>query len=69
MGSAAPSVWRMTNFLIAGLDQTQLLALYHSLVLTRAAEERLEILQKQGYVTGGVSVSYTHLTLPTIYSV
>ncbi len=54
MGSAALSVWRMTNSLIAGLDQTQLLALYHSLVLTRAAEERLEMLQKQGYVTGGV---------------
>ena len=29
--------------------------------------ERLKRLQKEGYITG--SVSYTHLTLPTIYSV
>ena len=38
----------------SGLDRDQLLELYGSLRLTRAAEERLEILQKQGHVTGGL---------------
>jgi pyruvate dehydrogenase E1 component alpha subunit/2-oxoisovalerate dehydrogenase E1 component alpha subunit len=37
-----------------GLDRNGLLALYRALRLTRAAEERLEILQKQGHVTGGL---------------
>jgi pyruvate dehydrogenase E1 component alpha subunit/2-oxoisovalerate dehydrogenase E1 component alpha subunit len=36
------------------LDRDQLLELYGALRLTRAAEERLEILQKQGHVTGGL---------------
>jgi TPP-dependent pyruvate/acetoin dehydrogenase alpha subunit len=38
----------------AGLDRDGLHALYSALRLTRAAEERLEILQKQGHVTGGL---------------
>jgi len=38
----------------SGLDRDQLLELYGALRLTRAAEERLEILQKQGHVTGGL---------------
>jgi len=37
-----------------GLDRDQLLELYRALCLTRAAEERLELLQKQGHVTGGL---------------
>ena len=37
-----------------GLDRIRLLELYRALCLTRAAEERLEILQKQGHVPGGV---------------
>ena len=30
------------------------LDMYRALAVTRAAEERLEILQKQGHVTGGL---------------
>jgi len=37
-----------------GLGRTELHALYRALCLTRAAEERLEVLQKQGHVTGGL---------------
>jgi pyruvate dehydrogenase E1 component alpha subunit/2-oxoisovalerate dehydrogenase E1 component alpha subunit len=37
-----------------GLDRDQLLELYRALCLTRAAEERLELLQKQGHMTGGL---------------
>lgn len=37
-----------------GLGRTELHDLYHALCLTRAAEERLELLQKQGHVTGGL---------------
>jgi TPP-dependent pyruvate/acetoin dehydrogenase alpha subunit len=40
--------------LVAGLERKQLLELYEALSLTRAAEERLEVLQKQGHVTGGL---------------
>ena len=54
MGSAALSLLPMSDSPIAGLDRTQLLVLYHSLVVTRAAEERLEMLHKQGHVTGEV---------------
>jgi TPP-dependent pyruvate/acetoin dehydrogenase alpha subunit len=38
----------------AGLDGERLKGLYRALCITRAAEERLEILQKQGHVTGGL---------------
>ena len=38
----------------SGLSREQLGDLYYRLCLTRAAEERLEILQKQGHVTGGL---------------
>ena len=44
----------MAEDLSPGLDREQLLALYRALCLTRAAEERLELLQKQGHVTGGL---------------
>jgi pyruvate dehydrogenase E1 component alpha subunit/2-oxoisovalerate dehydrogenase E1 component alpha subunit len=37
-----------------GLDRAELRELYRALVVTRAAEERLEVLQKQGHVTGGL---------------
>ena len=37
-----------------GLWRAELHALYRALVVTRAAEERLETLQKQGHVTGGL---------------
>lgn len=37
-----------------GLGRNELHDLYRALTLTRAAEERLEILQKQGHVTGGL---------------
>ena len=37
-----------------GLERAGLQDLYRSLCLTRAAEERLELLQKQGHVTGGL---------------
>ncbi len=37
-----------------GLGRTELHDLYRALCVTRAAEERLELLQKQGHVTGGV---------------
>lgn len=37
-----------------GLGRKELHALYHAMRLCRAAEERLEILQKQGLVTGGL---------------
>lgn len=40
--------------LVAGLDRGQLHEIFHALVLCRAAEERLEILFKQGHVGGGV---------------
>jgi len=38
----------------AGLDGERLQGLYRALCITRAAEERLEILQRQGHVTGGL---------------
>lgn len=38
----------------SGLDPEAILELYRALCLTRAAEERLELLQKQGHVTGSV---------------
>lgn len=37
-----------------GLGRSNLLELYEALHVTRAAEERLEVLQKQGHVTGGL---------------
>jgi pyruvate dehydrogenase E1 component alpha subunit/2-oxoisovalerate dehydrogenase E1 component alpha subunit len=37
-----------------GLGRTELQQIYRALVVTRAAEERLETLQKQGHVTGGL---------------
>ena len=37
-----------------GLGRAELGELYRALSLTRAAEERLELLQKQGHVTGGL---------------
>ncbi len=37
-----------------GLGRSELQDVYRALCLTRAAEERLEILQKQGHVTGGL---------------
>jgi pyruvate dehydrogenase E1 component alpha subunit/2-oxoisovalerate dehydrogenase E1 component alpha subunit len=37
-----------------GLGRAELHQLFRALVLTRAAEERLETLQKQGHVTGGL---------------
>jgi len=37
-----------------GLGRAELHDLYRALVVTRAAEERLETLQKQGHVTGGL---------------
>ena len=37
-----------------GLGRKELHELYRALVVTRAAEERLETLQKQGHVTGGL---------------
>ena len=37
-----------------GLDRQQLHELYAALRVTRAAEERLEMLQKQGHVSGGL---------------
>jgi pyruvate dehydrogenase E1 component alpha subunit/2-oxoisovalerate dehydrogenase E1 component alpha subunit len=36
------------------LDKESLLEIYTGLALTRAAEERLELLQKQGHVSGGL---------------
>ena len=44
----------MAENLSPGLDRDQLLELYRALCLTRAAEERLELLQKQEHVTGGL---------------
>ena len=44
----------MAENLSPGLDRDQLLELYRALCLTRAAEERLELLQKQDHVTGGL---------------
>lgn len=40
--------------LVAGLTESQLHELYFALVRVRAAEERLELLHKQGHVGGGV---------------
>lgn len=40
--------------LVADLRRDDLLALFHALVLARAAEERLEVLFKQGHVKGGL---------------
>lgn len=37
-----------------GLGRQELHQIYRALVVTRAAEERLETLQKQGHVTGGL---------------
>jgi pyruvate dehydrogenase E1 component alpha subunit/2-oxoisovalerate dehydrogenase E1 component alpha subunit len=37
-----------------GLGRAELRDIYRALSLTRAAEERLELLQKQGHVTGGL---------------
>lgn len=44
----------MAEPLPTGLEREDLLALYRGLRLNRSAEERLEILQKQGHVTGGL---------------
>ena len=44
----------MAENLSPELDRDQLLELYRALCLTRAAEERLELLQKQGHMTGGL---------------
>lgn len=44
----------MADHFPTGLDRDAILELYRALCLTRAAEERLEFLQKQGHVTGGV---------------
>ena len=44
----------MAEHLFPGLGRDQLLGLYRAMCLTRAAEERLELLQKQGHVTGGL---------------
>jgi len=38
----------------AGLDRSQLLDLYRWMYLARVAEERLEILQRQGHITGSI---------------
>jgi pyruvate dehydrogenase E1 component alpha subunit/2-oxoisovalerate dehydrogenase E1 component alpha subunit len=43
-----------SSTLIAGLEGDQLLEIHDALVRARAAEERLEILFKQGHVGGGV---------------
>ncbi|MSR35183.1 MAG: thiamine pyrophosphate-dependent dehydrogenase E1 component subunit alpha [Gemmatimonadetes bacterium] len=40
--------------LVAGLTRADLHALYRTMVMVRASEERLEILQKQGLVHGGL---------------
>lgn len=40
--------------LIHGLDREQLHEMFRYLVLARAAEERLELLQRQGHVKGGL---------------
>ncbi len=40
--------------LVAGLTRPELLEIYHALVLTRFAEERLDILAKEGHISGGV---------------
>lgn len=37
-----------------GLERSQLRDLFRAMVLARAAEERLEVLQRQGHVTGGL---------------
>ncbi|MDH5590781.1 MAG: thiamine pyrophosphate-dependent dehydrogenase E1 component subunit alpha, partial [Gemmatimonadota bacterium] len=44
----------MSEALAAGLDRGQLHELYRYMCLAREAEERLEILQKQGHVKGGL---------------
>lgn len=44
----------MSEPLVAGLTRDQLHDIHYHLLLTRAAEERLELLQKQGHVTGGL---------------
>ncbi|MEZ4414750.1 MAG: thiamine pyrophosphate-dependent dehydrogenase E1 component subunit alpha [Gemmatimonadota bacterium] len=38
----------------AGLDRSELLEVFRALVLNRAAEERLDLLFKQGHIKGGV---------------
>jgi len=43
-----------TESMLAGLDREQLLEIHDALVRARAAEERLEVLFKQGHVGGGV---------------
>lgn len=40
--------------LVADLDRKDLLAIFRALVRARAAEERLEILLKQGHISGGL---------------
>jgi pyruvate dehydrogenase E1 component alpha subunit/2-oxoisovalerate dehydrogenase E1 component alpha subunit len=40
--------------LVAGLERGQLLDLYRGMVRQRVAEDRLEILHKQGHIPGGV---------------
>ena len=50
-GSPSRAVSESESF---GLGRSQLHELYRALVVTRAAEERLEVLQKQGHVTGGL---------------
>ena len=44
----------MADNLSPGLDRDQLMELYRALYLTRAAEERVELLQKQDHVKGGL---------------
>ena len=44
----------MSDPVASGLNRDQLLDLYGWLCLARAAEERLEVLQKQGHVSGSI---------------
>ena len=54
-GSAVPSSPDpMSDRESYGLGRNELNQIYRALVVTRAAEERLETLQKQGHVTGGL---------------
>ncbi len=44
----------MSDAVASGLDRAQVVDLYGWLCLARAAEERLELLQKQGHVSGSI---------------
>ena len=59
----------ISDLTLAGLTRTQLLEMHYKMALLRRFEEKSAEEYTRGKIGGFMPVSYTHLTLPTIYSV